>query len=719
MEGSDYCRNAFANKSNNTYTSSQSQSASEDDDKDDYKRKSRNASEKKRRDQFNILISELCAMVSTKSRKMDKSSVLKATISFLRQHNEITVRSSKSGIAEGWKPSFLSDDEFSTLMLEALDGFMLVISQQGHMLYASDSITTLLGHLPNEYQNSTIYELVHEDDRPEMYKILALADRTLVDCGTDILSKRFQFKCHMVRSSGNPCENPVYEPVQINGSFTRRVDEAFDVDSLASGSPYVFACTVRLQHAQLGTEFAVVSYFGNEFISRHSLDWKFLFLDHRGPPIIGYLPFEVLGTSGYDYYHQDDLEKLAKCHEAWTSCYHRFLTKGQEWIWLQTRYYISYNQWNSKPEFIVCNHKVVSYADVRAEMQRELGILSDKEIQMSDDMTASDSFRQEESSSECVSSPPVVSSTDSEKNRATPAISTSAEMPQSRNKGDWRVVTGYSQSECEDMSGSSGREEEPSSKSHVQSLFMPSMAISHQHSVNLPSSQQIAQMEVSSADDKSMLSDPGRHIPPDHLTAIQFKLQEQLVMKHQKLQEMILKQQEELHQVQSQLLMARQMMAQHNPMLMQQFAQQQNNVQQQQQQLQSQQQFLTQAGQHSQLQHQNPMFPLMSTSLGMSGFPMGGLMMLPQQSPNQLQSASALGGNMPGMAVPGAGQVTFAAPPYPIQMPGQQMNQQQDNIMQNPAQQMQFQQSLMQPQQQQYHLQQESPQPSPQHNSDS
>jgi len=36
----------------------------------------------------------------------------------------------------------------------------------------------------------------------------------------------------------------------------------------------------------------------------------------RGPPIIGYLPFEVLGTSGYDYYHIDDLEKVAECHEA-------------------------------------------------------------------------------------------------------------------------------------------------------------------------------------------------------------------------------------------------------------------------------------------------------------------------------------------------------------------------------------------------------------------
>ncbi|XP_012497392.1 PREDICTED: neuronal PAS domain-containing protein 2 isoform X3 [Propithecus coquereli] len=117
-----------------------------------------------------------------------------------------------------------------------------------------------------------------------------------------------------------------------------------------------------------------------EFTSRHSLEWKFLFLDHRAPPIIGYLPFEVLGTSGYDYYHIDDLELLARCHQhlmqfgKGKSCCYRFLTKGQQWIWLQTHYYITYHQWNSKPEFIVCTHSVVSYADVRVERRQELAL---------------------------------------------------------------------------------------------------------------------------------------------------------------------------------------------------------------------------------------------------------------------------------------------------------------------------------------------------------
>lgn len=78
----------------------------------------------------------------------------------------------------------------------------------------------------------------------------------------------------------------------------------------------IFVGTSRIQKPQLIREMSIIGNTKNEFTSRHSLEWKFLFLDHRAPPIIGFLPFEVLGTSGYDYYHFDDLEKVVLCHEA-------------------------------------------------------------------------------------------------------------------------------------------------------------------------------------------------------------------------------------------------------------------------------------------------------------------------------------------------------------------------------------------------------------------
>ncbi|TGZ32589.1 Circadian locomoter output cycles protein kaput [Temnothorax longispinosus] len=337
------------------------------DDKDDTKRKSRNLSEKKRRDQFNMLVNELGSMVSANTRKMDKSTVLKSTILFLKNHNEIAVRSRVHEIQEDWKPSFLSNEEFTHLILEALDGFIMVFSSNGHIYYVSESVTSLLGYLPNELENTTIYDITYQEDQPQLYNVLlnpgSTRDRR---SRTKLLSR--------VISKG---VDSIFGKNLFMNLYSSAMDN--DVDNLlpnqklsntsGSDNKLVFVGTGRLQTPQLIRELSVTDSTKSEFTSRHSLEWKFLFLDHRAPPIIGYLPFEVLGTSGYDYYHVDDLDNKGEG----TSCYYRFLTKGQQWIWLQTRFYITYNQWNSKPEFIVCTHYVVSYVDVMKEMRAESG----------------------------------------------------------------------------------------------------------------------------------------------------------------------------------------------------------------------------------------------------------------------------------------------------------------------------------------------------------
>ncbi|XP_045406212.1 neuronal PAS domain-containing protein 2 isoform X2 [Lemur catta] len=326
-------------------------------------RASRNKSEKKRRDQFNVLIKELSSMLPGNTRKMDKTTVLEKVIGFLQKHNEVSAQTEICDIQQDWKPSFLSNEEFTQLMLESD-----VMDQN------------LLNFLP-EQEHSEVYKmlsshmLVTDSPSPEYLK----SDNDL------------EFYCHLLRGSLNPKEFPTYEYIKFVGNFRCYNNvpspscNGFD-NTLSRpcrvplAKEVCFIATVRLATPQFLKEMCIVDEPLEEFTSRHSLEWKFLFLDHRAPPIIGYLPFEVLGTSGYDYYHIDDLELLARCHQhlmqfgKGKSCCYRFLTKGQQWIWLQTHYYITYHQWNSKPEFIVCTHSVVSYADVRVERRQELAL---------------------------------------------------------------------------------------------------------------------------------------------------------------------------------------------------------------------------------------------------------------------------------------------------------------------------------------------------------
>ncbi|XP_065593090.1 circadian locomoter output cycles protein kaput isoform X3 [Cyrtonyx montezumae] len=365
----------------------------EEDDKDKAKRVSRNKSEKKRRDQFNVLIKELGSMLPGNARKMDKSTVLQKSIDFLRKHKEITAQSDASEIRQDWKPTFLSNEEFTQLMLEALDGFFLAIMTDGNIIYVSESITPLLEHLPSDLVDQSVFNFIPEGEHSEIYKILSSHLLESDSLTPEYLKSKNQleFCCHMLRGTIDPKEQPTYEYVKFIGNFKclnnvpNSAHNGFEGTIQRSHRPsyedkVCFIATVRLATPQFIKEMCTVEEPNEEFTSRHSLEWKFLFLDHRAPPIIGYLPFEVLGTSGYDYYHVDDLDNLAKCHEhlmqygKGKSCYYRFLTKGQQWIWLQTHYYITYHQWNSRPEFIVCTHTVVSYAEVRAERRRELGI---------------------------------------------------------------------------------------------------------------------------------------------------------------------------------------------------------------------------------------------------------------------------------------------------------------------------------------------------------
>nr|CAD7264252.1 unnamed protein product [Timema shepardi] len=471
-----------------------------------------------------MLVNELSSMVTTNNRKMDKSTVLKSTISFLKNHNEIAVRSRAHEIQEDWKPSFLSNEEFTHLILEGLDGFIMVFSSSGRIFYASESITSLLGHLPNDLQNMTIYDLVHEEDQSELYNVLLNPSNSAYQMHYDETKEnQVSFSCHLKRGGLDFREEPTYDLVHFVGYFRLDVEPSEGDNYISSTSRYggfaepdnslLFVGTGRLHTPLLIREMSVVDSAKSEFTSRHSLEWKFLFLDHRAPPIIGYLPFEVLGTSGYDYYHVDDLEKVAICHEALmekgegTSCHYRFLTKGQQWIWLQTRFYITYHQWNSKPEFIVCTHRVVSYVEVMESRKDP----EEPDRSRDDDLTRSDITGKQQcavpSQSGIVSSP-------------WPSVGRTSKFPPSR------LVPS-------DIRGGRRRQSSQDPGSDTTSVSADSRVSKQSHLTT-----------------HSMLV-------RQPITITQTHIQDELQRKHEELQQLIVQQQEELRRVSEQLFMAR------------------------------------------------------------------------------------------------------------------------------------------------------------------
>ncbi|XP_051786593.1 aryl hydrocarbon receptor nuclear translocator-like protein 2 [Erpetoichthys calabaricus] len=88
---------------------------------------------------------------------------------------------------------------------------------------------------------------------------------------------------------------------------------------------------------------------------------------NRATTILGYLPQELLGTSCYEYFHQDDLMHLADRHrkvlrskEKIETNYYKFKTKYGSFVTLQSRWFSFTNPWTKEVEYIVSTNTVIS-----------------------------------------------------------------------------------------------------------------------------------------------------------------------------------------------------------------------------------------------------------------------------------------------------------------------------------------------------------------------
>uniref|UniRef100_A0A3P8RGA1 Aryl hydrocarbon receptor nuclear translocator-like 2 n=1 Tax=Astatotilapia calliptera TaxID=8154 RepID=A0A3P8RGA1_ASTCA len=365
--------------------------------------------EKRRRDKMNNLIDKLSAMIPTcnpMSRKLDKLTVLRMAVQHLK-----SLKGSASSFSEAnYKPSFLPDEELKHLVLKAADGFLFVVGcDRGKIVFVSESVTKILNYSRAELIGQSLFDYIHPKDMGKVKEQLSASElyprERLIDAKTGLQVQadlpigaarlcsgaRRSFFCRMKynkisikveekESQGNVLlESQKYCTVHCTGYMRSwptsqlGAEGEGEVDKQESSH---FSCLVAVgrvhNHSspQVNGEVRVKP---TEFITRYAMDGKFTFVDQRATTILGYLPQELLGTSCYEYFHQDDLPHLADRHrkvlrskeKIETNCY-KFKTKYGSFVTLQSQWFSFVNPWTKELEYIVSTNTVISYDPSRA-----------------------------------------------------------------------------------------------------------------------------------------------------------------------------------------------------------------------------------------------------------------------------------------------------------------------------------------------------------------
>ncbi|KAF3854314.1 hypothetical protein F7725_022369 [Dissostichus mawsoni] len=286
----------------------------------------------------------------------------------------------------------------------AADGFLFVVGcDRGKILFVSESVFKILNYSQNDLIGQSLFDYLHPKDIAKVKEQLSSSD-TAPESGSSMLKTdippgpsrlcsgaRRSFFCRMKcnrpsvkvedkdfpstcsKKKGTECslEQLLHHPQHGLPEELAPTKMGLDEDNEPDNEGCNLSCLVAIgrlhPHIVPQPSLADIRVKPTEYVSRHAIDGKFVFVDQRATAILAYLPQELLGTSFYEYFHQDDIGHLAECHRQVlqmrekinTNCY-KFKIKDGSFITLRSRWFSFMNPWTKEVEYIVSTNTVVS-----------------------------------------------------------------------------------------------------------------------------------------------------------------------------------------------------------------------------------------------------------------------------------------------------------------------------------------------------------------------
>ncbi|XP_031643972.1 hypoxia inducible factor 1 subunit alpha a isoform X7 [Oncorhynchus kisutch] len=294
---------------------------------------------------------------------LDKASIMRLAISYLHMRKLL---STDKAVEKEQEESEM-DSQLNGSYLKALEGFLMVLSKDGDMIYLSENVNKCLGLAQFDLTGLSVFEYTHPCDHEELREILVHRTGTSKKSKGPNTERSFflRMKCTLTsRGRTVNVKSSTWKVLHCSGHV--RVHEAPTEQSPIGHKEqpvsYLVLVCDPIPHpsnieAPLDTK---------TFLSRHTLDMKFTYCDERITELMGYDPEDLINRSVYEYYHALDADYLTKTHhnlfvkgQVSTGQY-RMLAKIGGFVWVETQATVIYNNKNSQPQCVVSVNFVLS-----------------------------------------------------------------------------------------------------------------------------------------------------------------------------------------------------------------------------------------------------------------------------------------------------------------------------------------------------------------------